>query len=495
MKKRITYLCLIVGIIMLLAGCSAKESASAEKVISVGFTDVLDHLDNHQYSMNATAIATGPIHRCMFEYDKDMNICGAVVEEWDWVEDTKMEFTVRKGMKFHNGREVTAKDIKENIEQVLVPEFGYKNQVKLASIESVEVYDDLHGALILNGPDSGIMDALTWLAIIPMETYDKQATAPVGCGPFKFESYEIGQELVMVKNPDYYEADKIWADKIIMRFFGESSTMMSAFLAHEIDSIFQAQPEDLGTLRGTENVMVENNNIIGNNYLAINVERPPFDNKLLRQAIKYAIDKEQLLKLAYENEAVILSTGIMPSDTFYDNSFEYGRDLEKAKQLLTEAGYPDGLEIDIYTQAVTMNGAVADIISNNLADIGIKANVIKEEVGASVARGFGSHDYGLFFCGDVGSPNPLTVCQNYFGSGNIMNYNNDDVNALIEKGRSTYDQSQWKGIYHDLYAITEDDTPIVWLAATNCYAARWNNLNGVILRSNYYNSWEYATKE
>jgi len=307
-------------------------------------------------------------------------------------------FKLRKGVKFHNGREMTADDVKYSLDRVTNPKTqspgagffasinGYDDVAggKSESLAGVTVVDPSTVKIELSRPDATFLHvmAINFSHVVPKEEVEKYGADfgkhPVGTGAYKMAEWTLGQRLVFERNPDYWHKGLPYIDKITFEIGQEPIVALLRLQNGEVDvpgdgippAKFQevmADPE--------QKARVVEGGQLQTGYVTMNTQMPPFDNVKVRQAVNMAINKDRIVKLI-NNRAVPANQPLPPSMPGYDKAFTgYAFDLDKAKALLGEAGHPQGFETELFVMNTDPNPRIAQAIQQDLAAIGIKASI------------------------------------------------------------------------------------------------------------------------
>ncbi|MBA8908917.1 ABC transporter substrate-binding protein [Aminobacter ciceronei] len=307
-------------------------------------------------------------------------------------------FKLRKGVKFHNGREMTADDVKYSLDRVTNPKTqspgagffasinGYDDVAggKSESLAGVTVVDPSTVRIELSRPDATFLHvmAINFSHVVPREEVERYGADfgkhPVGTGAYKMAEWTLGQRLVFERNADYWHKGLPYIDKITFEIGQEPIVALLRLQNGEVDvpgdgippAKFQevmADPE--------QKARVVEGGQLQTGYVTMNTQMPPFDNVKVRQAVNMAINKDRIVKLI-NNRAVPANQPLPPSMPGYDKAFAgYAYDVDKAKALLGEAGHPQGFETELFVMNTDPNPRIAQAIQQDLAAIGIKASI------------------------------------------------------------------------------------------------------------------------
>jgi peptide/nickel transport system substrate-binding protein len=404
-----------------------------------------------------------------YTYDGKMEVAPNLAEEWEWVDETTFQFKLREGVKFHNGKGLTVDDVKYTIELIKDPETGSKFASFLEAVDSVEKVDDYTGILHLAYPYAPLETyVLEKIWIVPEGSDpDELRTHPVGTGPFKFVEWVQGEKIVYEKNEDYWKPGKPKLDKLVYNFFQSYSTLLSSFRAGETDIITWLKNVDADPLE-QEGFVIDGKPLYGCFYVGFNVNQPPFDDPKVRQAVKYAVDKQLVLDTAQAGLGLTVDLNWTPDSPWYTDKYNYERDLDKARELLAEAGYADGLTAKLYIPDTPAEGPIGEAVAFSVSESGLlNLEPVKLPVADYIDVVWLRKDYGAMICGYSGVPDPDFFNYSYLhtkGSNPIFNYSNPEVDALLEEAQKPLGLEGRKEIYDEMSEIAwVDDVAQVWL--------------------------------
>jgi len=426
-----------------------------------------------------------------------------LAESMDWTDDTTLEILLRKDVKFHDGSPMTADDvvftferiIKEN--QIDYPEVHSSPRKGLiAPLESIEKTGDHSVVMHFNAPYPPAIQMLVHQQIVPKAYIEKVGTKgfveqPIGTGPFKFVSASDGlDEVIMVKFDEYYGGSPDIApvgpaciDQVIFRVIPEASTRVAALLANEV-LIIETIPSDLvNRLNENSSVAVKTAPGTQPKWIELNVNKPPFDDVRVRQALNHALDKNLIIQEIYGGRAIALPGPLSPYNNFVNKSLQpYPYDLDMAKSLLEEAGWvdsnndgivdKDGQPLSFTIDTLEEHRNLAEAVANLFQEAGIDANVrfwefsvVKPMLVAGDRQAY-LDDWGDSAFDPVGhfeaKWHGYLEGQSY-GRGNFSGYNNERVNELVIMGEKTVDTAERQKIYDEAQQLVYDEAPAIFL--------------------------------
>jgi peptide/nickel transport system substrate-binding protein len=482
---------------------SQPSSDSQISTIVVALSDAPVSLDpaDHRSRQSETVI------RNMFDglvtRDTRSGVHNQLAKDLKWIDDQTLEIQLRDGVKFHDGSPLTADDVVFTFERIInenaieYPEpHTSPRKGLIAPLESIEKTGELTVVMHFSSPWPPALQLLVHQQIVPKKYIEKVGTKgfiehPIGTGPFKFVSAKDGlDEVVMERFDDYYGGSPDLApvgtacvDKVIFRVIPEASTRVAALLAGEVQ-IIQSVPNDLvSRLKQSNDIDVKTAPGTQPKWIELNVNQPPFNDVRVRQAMNYALDKNLVIQEIYGGRAVALPGPLSPYNNFINASLKpYTYDLEKAKQLLAEAGWSDsngdgildkdGQPFSFTIDTLEEHRALAEAVANLYQEAGIDASVrfweysvISPQLLAGERQAY-LDDWGDSAFDPVGHFEAKWhgyVKGQTYGRGNFSGYNNTRVNELIVAGETTIDQAERQQIYNEAQQIVYDEAPAVFL--------------------------------
>ncbi|MCG7599945.1 ABC transporter substrate-binding protein [Halomonas sp. McH1-25] len=411
-------------------------------------------------------------------------------------------FTLRPGVKFHNGREMTSADVKYSLERTVNPKTqspgaGFFSAIEgfdaMANGEATELSgittpDERTVQITLSAPDATFLHlmALNFASVVPREAVEQWGSDfgkhPVGTGAYKLDSWALGQRLTFAKNEDYFRDGIPYIDTINFEIGQEPNVALLRLHRGEVDiagdGIPPAQFVAINNDPAFKELMVVGDQL-HTGYLTMNVTIPPLDNVKVRQAINMAINKERIIRVI-NGRATPANQPLPPAMPGYDESYEgYPYDPEKAKALLAEAGFPNGFETEMFVANTTPQPRIAQAIQQDLAEIGIDTK-IKSLAQANVIAAGGEQDQapmiwsgGMAWIADFPDPSnfwgPILGCEGAVPGGwNWAWYCNEELDAKADEANAMVAPEQQEArakLWGDIFTATMDDAP--WVPVFN----------------------------
>lgn len=482
MKSRIkvTLSFLLILMTIALSGCSGDNESKNDNNISqdnsvvVGIQQDLDSLDPHKAVAAGTNEVLFNIFEGLVKPDEEGNLVPCVASEYDISEDgLTYTFTLRDNVKFHNGAVVTVEDIVYSIERsagLLKGEDTSSINIEsaLKNIKSVEAKDDKTVVVTLEKPNTELIAYFT-LAIIPKD-YKDQETAPVGTGPFSFKSYTPLESFVMDKYSDYWNQDnQAYLDEVTFKIVSSTDDAFVELLAGSIDIFPYLTQDQADQLSEGDTFNVESGNMNLVQGLFLNNDAAPFNNQQLREVLNYAIDKQAILDMVAGGKGSVIGSGLFPGmSTYYDDTAKdmYSYDVEKAKALLTEAGYPDGFAFTITVPSnYSFHVSTAEVIVEQFKAVGITASIKQVEWNNWLDDVYKGGNYQATIIGLEGvlAPSDLLTRYSSTAENNFIHYVNKDYDKTLEKATATTDEKEKENYYKQLQQLLAKDSASVFI--------------------------------
>jgi peptide/nickel transport system substrate-binding protein len=428
--------------------------------------------DPHITSAHSSFEVLENVYDTLVTVDDDLNMVPSLAESWEISDDNlTWTFHLRDGVKFHNGRDLTAEDVVYSYERIMDEETGSGVAWRFGSVESVEAVDDLTVAIELTEPSPNLLGrigAYKGMSIIPREIVEDGTidTHPVGTGPFKFVEYMPGDHVTLEANPDYWEEGKPYLDGVTMRIIPDETVRLTNLQTGEVDWVDSLPPQRVTELATSGDVVVDKESGGDYWYIGVNLTREPFDKPEVRQAIAYAIDRAEVAAAAKWDTATPNDGPIPPDSLWYYDYQPYDQDLDKARELLAQAGYPNGFETEFMpTTFYEETVRTAQVLQAQLSQIGIDAEIRTLEWGTWLEEE-GAGNFDMYICGWIGNidPDDFFYAQHHTDQVfNFTGYSNPEVDELLERGRVETDREARKEIYNEVQKRIIGDAPYIYL--------------------------------
>ncbi len=438
-------------------------------------------LDPHGSNDSATTNASSQIFETLTVYGDDGLPEPLLAESFEPIDDYTWEFVLREEVSFHDGTEFNAEAVRKSFNRLLDPVFASPRIAIFNMIAEVNVIDDYTVQFVTEFPFSPLPAHLAHngAAIIAPSAIEEENDGgrtvdenPIGTGPFKLESWQRGSEINFVRNDNYW-GNLPPLDSLVFRVASEPSTRIAMLETGEANAVIISPLDPASVAIVEEMDHIEINRIQGTrlNYLGFNMQVEPFNDVRVRQAISMAIDRDGIVDGIMDGQGIAANGPLSPRVFGSTQDLEtLDFDVEAARSLLAEAGFPDGFETSLFfAEGDAANASIAELAQANLSEIGITVNIQPIEWGAYLEMtAAGEHemfilgwttvtvdaDYGLY---------PIFHSSNLGGPGNRTFLENDRVDELLELGRVTTDQDERLEIYAEISQILVDEAPMVYL--------------------------------
>ncbi len=471
--------------LLLLAGCGGKAEApaataqteTAETVqkserakaneISIGIAQDFDSLDPDYMTAAGTKEVLFNVFEGLVKPNADGEIIPAVASEVTRSEDgLTYVFTLRPGVKFHNGEPVEMQDVLYSIDR------RRDGQDTAAQLPALSVIADMKAegdtlTVTLTEPSNEFLAYLMNAYILPAD-YSSQETAPIGTGPYRFVSRAVQDNLVLERFPDYWgEAASI--EKVTFRILENAEGLVLGLQSGALDLVAHMTNDQTAQLSESDfSVAVGSMNLVQALYL--NNAEKPFDDVRVRQALCYAVDKQAVIDLAFDGYGIPLGTSMFPSFAkYYDETLTdyYSHDPEKAMELLKEAGYPDGFEMTITVPSnYTPHVNTAQVLAELLREIHVQVTVQPVDWGTWLEDVYGARKFQSTITGLTSDNMTARKLLERFGSevgNNFTNYSNPDYDEILSQALTAADDEVQTSLYRELERNLTENAANVYL--------------------------------
>lgn len=434
----------------------------------MGIAQDLDSLDPHKAVSAGVNEVMFNIFEGLVKASPDGEVVEAVASDYSISEDgLTYTFTLREGVTFHNGDPVTVEDVVYSLERCAGSESdGTALITAFSNVTQIQAVDDRQVTITLAEPSLEFLYSLT-AAIIPAGSGDTIAQNPVGTGPFQFVSYTPQDSLVMENYAGYW-GQPAYLDQVTFRIITNSDTLVMSLQSGSLDMAIHVPNTQASQVEGRFQVVEDTMKLVQALYL--NNDVAPFDDVRVRQALCYAIDVEQIIDFVCDGAGVAVGTSMYPAFSKYhmeELAQAYPTDVEKAKQLLAEAGYPDGFTMEItvpsnYTQHVQ----TAEVIAEQLKAVGITATLVPVEWETWVDQVYGARQFQSTVCGVAASDMTaremvIRYVSDY--TNNFINFDDGEYDQVVADAITALDAGEQEQLYKRALTILSQQAASVWL--------------------------------
>lgn len=482
MKKTIVLVLALCLVVMAFAtGCSKPattevgKAADKDTLVVATMSDARS-LDPHATNDQASSRVMKQLYNTLMEQNEDLSLDFGLAESYEMVSETEYKFVLRQGVKFHNGEELTANDVKFTFERMLAPETKSPGAFLLNAVDRIEVEDDYNFTIHLKFAFGPFITHLGHTATAILNESAVVAAGadygrnPVGTGPFKFIKWNSGDSIELERFEDYYEGPA--ASKFVtFRFITENTPRAIALETGEVDVIYDAGPDDFPNLQNTEGITALKTDGLTTFFMGFNTNKAPFNDVRVRKAITLALDTELATEVAFKGFAAVAKGPLAPNVAFAKTDLPgYAQNIEEAKVLLAEAGFENGFKTTIWTNDNPIRIKYAEIFQEQLAQVGIEVAIEIMEFAPYLQRtSLGEHDMYLLgwvaVTGDADYGLYSLFHSSQFGdAGNRSFYSNPRVDELLDIGKTSADETDRAAAYDEVQQIVVDEAPLLFLA-------------------------------
>ena len=539
--KKFSFISLLGVLILILAACTddsdVKEEATegGEAAAQEGGTLTLAipsdavSMDPHGSNDVPSEQIRDTIYEPLLTQDENFEIVPVLTEEYEQVDDTTWKFKLREGVTFHDGSEFNAEVVKANIERIQDVAKASPRSFLLDMVTEVNIIDDYNIELVTEYPFAPLANNLTHGAgkmiskdlidadyqqaldeagsdLTLEEYYELRSeggdeheavaneissfvgqlveTEPVGTNYFKFDSRNPGEQTAVVRNDDYW-GDTALLDGVNFKVVSEPGSRIAELESGSSDAILSTLSSNIERVDSNEDVTLLRNDSVSIDYIGFNTEKEPFNDPKVRQSITHAFDSEAVLEGVYNGSGTPAEAPLAPGVLGYSEDLEgLDYDMEKAQQLLDEAGVED-LTINLMVNDDNPERVdVALWLQESLGELGIKVNVEQVEWGAYLAAtGAGEHDmFILGWSNSTGDPDngiaPLFHSDNIGDTGNRSFYNNPELDSILDEARQSTEEGEREQLYMDAQQLLVDEAPAIFIRHGENLNAHGNHVEG-----------------
>ncbi len=454
--------------------------AAIAKDVTVGLQLEPPHLD-------PTSAAAGAIDQVLYSnvfegltrFGSDGSVNPGLAESWDISEDgLTYTFNLRAGVKFHDGTDLDASDVVFSLDRARAEDSVNAQKALFANIVSVAAQDDTTVKVTLSKPQGNFLFNMAWgdAVIVAPESIETIKSNPVGTGAFTFADWKQGDSITLTRNDGYW-GTPAKLDGATFKFISDPTAAFAAMMAEDIDAFYgYPAPENLAQFEADPRFTVLAGNTEGETIMAMNNKLPPFDNKLVRQAVSHAIDRSAIIDGAMFGYGTPIGSHFAPHNPAYvdlTGNSEY--DPEKAKALLAEAGFADGFTTTLKLPPPSYARRGGEIIAAQLREVGIETEISNLEWAQWLEQAFKGYDYGLTI---VSHTEPMDIGI-YARPEYYFQYDNADFQKLIAELDVENDPAKRTEMMQGAQKIISEDYVNAYLFQLALTSVVSSDLNGI----------------
>ena len=477
MKRKLFFGKILVSILLIFIFIACQKEENKEESIRTVSTVDIDSLNPYEVVSSASERILLNVFEGLIMPGVDGTVIPALAESYEISEDGRTyTFSIRKGVKFHNGNDMDIKDVEFSLNYMSGKLGNIPTEALFENIEKIEILDDSHIAIHLSKPDSSFIYYMKE-AIVPDENKDHLKDIAIGTGPYKIAEYQKEQKLVLSKNEEYW-GEKAKISTVTILISPNSETNFLKLLSGEINFLTNIDPKRIPELDKYQILSSPSNLCL---ILSLNPKEKPFDDIEVRKAINLAIDKNKVIQLAMNGKGTPIYTNMSPvMSKFLWNAPEEQADPEKAKQILEEKKL---LPMEFTLKVPNSSKFYLDTaqsIREQLKDIGITVNLEMIEWATWLSDVYTNKKYVASLAGLSGKMEPDAILRRYTSTypKNFTNFNNARYDVLVEEAKRTSNEEKQIENYKEAQKILSEEQAAIFLMDPNIIIATEKGIEG-----------------
>lgn len=418
----------------------------------------------------------GNVYDTLVEYAVDGSLTGALAEGWEASSDgLEYTFTLRQGVTYHDGATFESEDVIATFDRIMDEATGATRRPQLLNVAAYTADDDYTVTLSMTQPFATLLAVLaTPETVIADKDWLESGVDPTqnmnGTGPFMLDEFEPNVRFVLVKNPNYWKPGLPYLDRIEQVPIPDDAARVNAIRSGEINFVEYVPWQNMAELNDDANYTLYQGFDLYN-IVRLNPQRPPLDNKLVRQALNFAIDREAVIAVAFGGQGEEMTVGLFQTVSPWYNQELHGHwtyDPDRAMELLAEAGVdPTTVTLDFVVATISVHSDTAQVVAQYLQELGFGINIIQQDVPALTERRT-TGDYQMMQDGlSLSYPDPDSY-STYFAIGGAahargVGYENETLDALLAQGRAEVDRDARQAIYLEFERELLEDAPWIFV--------------------------------
>lgn len=466
-----------------ISSAQSNQEASSRDTLNVAIMTDPEGLDPQKTSATSTYFVTTNIYEPLVVMDENWHIQPRLAESWEVADDYKsVTFHLKKGVKFHNGREMTAQDVKFSIERLHEDDSPKQNYY--ANITGAEIVDDYTITFTTEKPDAVLLTsfAYPWSVIVPEECADTLKTEPVGTGAYRFDNWVPQQELNLTRNEDYYDT-LASIEKVAYKIVPDATSAMVGVLNGDVDLVdVTGNPVD--SIQNNEAVSLYQKGINSVTILGMNLDNEYLSNELVRQAMACAINKDEIIQSVNQGNGDKVGSYLPSSAAEYiDTNDVLPYDVDHAKELMTEAGYQDGFSINLtLPKTYPMYTNIGQIIADQLEKIGIHCNIEVVEWADWMQNVYTDKNYDMTVMANSGRLSAYDFIARFRSdSGDYISYKTGEADEILDQLSDEMDPDTRTQLVQDFQRLIAEKVPVIPIETQHRIYAMNSALQGFVM--------------
>jgi len=458
-----------IGLVLILS-ISVAPAATSLKQITVLVAVEPKSLDLSVEDLNHDLFVDAQVNDNMVGFTNDLKQDPRLALSWRNIDKLTWEVKLRQGVKFSNGEPFNADAVLENFKYLTRDASALKTE-GFEPWDRIERVNDYTVRVKTKVPNAEFLLGLFWLHIYPPGVLKSDpgslSDRPIGTGPYKVVDWVKGERIVLEANDSYWRG-RVKIDRVTFRFVPEASARVSALLARQADLIIDLPPESIGLVNKNLNTKAVSIAGLRSIDLVYDTRTPPFNDVRVRQALNYAVDKQSIIKNILGGRALIQATPSHPLTFGHSPDVKpYPYDPQRAKRLLAQAGYPNGLKIDFHypTGRWLKDVEVAQSVGGMLKKVGVNANLITMEYGGFFSAWLKKQWKGMSMLGTENFIDSDQVVQLFLYSKGALSFSYTDrkLDAMYEQDQREFDVAKRRQLLHEMEAYISKQAPWLFL--------------------------------
>jgi peptide/nickel transport system substrate-binding protein len=449
----------------------ATSTLAADKTLTIAVTNMMNTFDPHMTASVGTDLSLlSHIYPSLVLRGPDMKIAPALATEWTSVDDLTWRIKLRSDATFNDGEKIDATVVKWNFDRVRDPAVNARIKAWFTLISDVKVISPTEVEIKTSSPYPAMIGQLSMFMLLPPKwaAEHKPATETTSGGPYVISSVKPGESISLDANPQYW-GKKPDFDHVVIRVIPDAASRVAALLAGEVDFINAIPTSEIKRVtdsgKATAGAVPSTRTV----FIKFNTTKAPLDNKLLRQALNYAVDKEGIVKAVFNDQAEIAQCQVTSKSYFGFNPDlkPYAYDPEKAAELLKQAGGApaEPIELEVPTGTYLNGEEVVQVVASQLEEIGVKTKIVEMQFSTYMDKYLKTKDLGRMSLLSQAWPTiDADGLLTLFAPGNMYAYwDNKDFGQALTDGRATMDPAKRQAAYKKATEVMCDDAPALFL--------------------------------